>query len=345
MSKSTEERTELKEDLGEIFDSLSEEDPVEEVEAEESVDDTEEAASQDKEIIIEAADESAEEEDGEEVDEDEIELSDAEETAEEPEDDVEPLEHWLRKDKEMFRGLPKEAKEFLIERDKEFQRHATQKANEVMHIKRALEPLREELVQYGLSDDQAVRTLVSAHEMLKKNPKAGIMRLMQNYQLTPEELFSEDATQPASDPRLDAIENKVRTYEQVMASREQAAVAARIDEFKKNAEFFDDVADEMIQIAAIERQRNPGAVPDIERVYNEACWMNPTVREKLVARQSRQNGKAQATMRSKVAAGTKIKTTPTAKKRSAKAKPGSIADDLAAVWDEVEEREKIGTVI
>jgi hypothetical protein len=341
MSKSTDEKTELKEDLGEIFDHLSEEDPVEEVETEESADDTEEAAAQDEEIVIEAADEESEE--SEETEE--IEVAADEETEEEPEDDIEPLAHWLNKDKEMFKGLPKEAKQFLIDRDKEFQRHATHKANEVMHIKRALEPMKEELVEYGISDDQAVRTLVSAHEMLKKNPKAGIKRLMQNYRLTPEELFSEDASQPASDPRLDAIENKVQTYEQVMSEREQVAVAARIDEFRKNAEFFDEVTDEMMQLAAMERSLNPGVILDIERVYNEACWKNESVREKLIERRSRENGKAKATERSKVAASTKIRATPTAKKRGVNAKPGTIADDLAAVWDEVEERNKTGTVI
>jgi len=340
---STEEKTSLADDLGDVYDSLTEEE-VEETDDVTVEDAEKEEAASDEVIIIKAEDESDEEEQIE-VAEDEEKLEAAVEEEEEEEDDVEPLAHWLKKDKEEFKGLPKNAKEFLVRRDKEFQRHANDKVQESLSIKRALEPIREELVQFGVPEDQAVRTLVGAHVMLKNDPKMAIRQLMNTYKLSPEELFNTDDTQPESDPRVDALENKVTNYEQLMAEREQAALSGRLEEFKKNAEFFDDVMDEMTELAMVERARNPAVVPDIEKLYNKACQMNDTVRVELLKRERAADGKVESTQRSKNAAGTKVKTTPVSKKRKEKTGPKSVRDDLSAVWDEIEERDKTGIAL
>ena len=320
-----EEKTSLADDIGEAYDSLAEDEVVEtEADNVEEVDE-EEQETADDEVV------------GEEAESDEV--DEAEEGEEEKEDDVEPLAHWLKADKDQFKELPSTAKEFLVRRDKEFQRQATEKVNEVMHIKRALEPIKEEITQYGISDDQAVRSLVGAHMMLQKKPKEGIRALMERYRISPEELFSEDDSQDAGDPRVAALENKVTSYEQLMAAKEQAQLAGRLEEFKKNAEFFDDVTPEMTKLAYIERMNNPNVAPDIEKLYEEACQMNSAVRAELMRREAAGIGKAKSTMRSKNAAGTKIKATPVAKKRKTDEESNrSLHDDISAAWDEVEEK-------
>lgn len=314
-----EEKTSLADDIGEAFDELSS-DEVEETEiaaVEEGAVETEEAEASDDVIIIKASEDDETEEIGEE-------------------ENIEPLAHWLKADKEEFKGLPSKAKEFLIRRDKEFQRQATEKANEVMHIKRALEPIREELNRFGVSDDQAVRTLIGAHKMLQENPKQGIQALMARYQLTPEALFSaDDDSRPAVDPRVEALEYKAMQYEQSMMANTQAQVLGRMEEFKKNAEFFDKVTPEMIDVAQLERMRNPNVLPDIEKVYNRACMMNDEVRAELVRREAAGEGKVKSNARSKNAAGTKVKTTPVSKSRTDEAKPRALRDDLSSTWDEM----------
>ena len=347
---STEEKTSLADDAGEIYDALASE--VEEEVIEEVAENPEEQeTASDEVIVIEASDE--DEEATGETDEVEVEAKETEPEAEKVdeeevvEDDVEPLAHWLRKDKEMFKGLPREAKEFLIERDKEFQRHANDKVQESLAIKRALEPLRDELTQYGVSDDQAVRTLVGAHKMLQNNPKDGIKHLMNQYQISPEVLFGDEETaQPATDPRVDAIENKVSLYEQQLAQREQASLAGRLEEFKKNAEFFDDVINEMTEIAYVERMKNPNVIPDLEAVYKKACRANDKVWEVLLKRERESAGKAKSVERSKAAAGTRVKTTPESKRPRDKAQTGdAIRDDLSAIWDELAEKQKTGIAL
>ena len=329
---STEEKTSLADDIGEVYDTLAEDEVVEtEVENVEEVDEEEQET---------AVDEPVETEEAEEAEESSIEAADDEEgEAESEEDDIEPLAHWLKADKEQFKELPSTAKEFLVRRDKEFQRQATEKVNEVMHIKRALDPIKEEITQYGISDDQAVRSLVGAHVLLQKKPKEGIRALMERYRISPEELFSEDDSQDAGDPRVAALENKVTSYEQLMAAKEQAQLAGRIEEFKKNAEFFDDVTPEMTKLAYIERMNNPNVAPDIEKLYEEACQMNSAVRAELMRREAAGIGKAKSTMRSKNAAGTRVKTTPVAKKRKDDEESNrTLHDDISAAWDEVEEK-------
>lgn len=340
----TEDKTDLADDMSKVWDDLSQEEVEEDVEQE----------AADREIIIEASDEESDDEQAEAVeasaDEDEAveELEEAEIEApeeESEEDDVEPLAHWKMKDKEMFKSLPKEAKEFLIDRDKTWQRQANEKIQVSAGVQRALDPIREEMTQYGVSDDQAIRTLVGAHKMLQNNPREGILRLMGQYQLSPEELFTEPAEGEKVDPRIEALENKAQQFEQLTMAQQQAAVAAKIEEFKKNAEFFDDVTAEMTHLAAVERAQNPGVVPDIEQLYNKACWMNEGVRAKLIDRQNRDASKEKSTQRSKRASGAKVKATPTARKRAEKDGPTSIRDDLSALYDELATRDETGARI
>lgn len=349
MNVSTEDRTDLADDLAEVYDKLSEED------AEVDADNVEEDAAEEEEAEeIEDVEESAEDEEteegaGEPVDEvDEADEADVEETAEEDQDEDDgaaPLEHWKMEDKKYFKTLPARAREFLVERDKEFQRQASAKITEVMHIKRALEPIKEEMSKFGVSDDQAVRTLVGAHKMLVDNPKEGIKHLMGQYNLTPEALFSQDGPEDTVDPRILNLENKAAQYEQSVVAREQAMLAGRIDEFRKNAEFFDEVQGEMTQLAVAARAVNPDVAPDIEVLYNKACRLNEGVWEKLQSRKQKESGKVNANRRSENAAGAKVKPTAASKRQKAKTTgKRSMQDDLYASWDEVAERQQ-GTAL
>ena len=175
--------------------------------------------------------------------------------------------------------------------------------------------------------------------MLQQKPKQAIQHLMSQYGITPETLFSEDDPTPVTDPRVDALENKVTAYEQGELQRRQAELHGRLVEFKKNAEFFDDVTPEMTKLAYIERMNNPNVAPDIEKLYEEACQMNSAVRAELMRREAAGIGKAKSTMRSKNAAGTRVKTTPVAKKRKDDEESNrTLHDDISAAWDEVEEK-------
>ena len=121
---STEERTDLADDIAAAYDEHSE-DEVVEIETDDVVED-EDAEDVEENVSVEETDEeeSTEEESSEEetdAEEEDEKRKDHQEEA--VEDDVEPLAHWKRDDKEYFKTLPAKAKNFLIERDKEFQRH------------------------------------------------------------------------------------------------------------------------------------------------------------------------------------------------------------------------------
>lgn len=162
---------------------------------------------------------------------------------------------------------------------------------------------------------------------------------MGQYGVTPELLFSEDETQDTADPRIVALENKVTEREQADINARRAAVGARIDEFKKNAEFFEDVKAEMSDRAAIETSKNPGVVPDIQKLYDDACWAVPDVRAKLISRNQAKNEKVKSVDRSKNAAGTKVKSSAESKKVKKDTSPKTLHDDISASFDEVENRQ------
>jgi hypothetical protein len=187
---------------------------------------------------------------------------------------------------------------------------------------------------------------VGAHLSLKEKPKESIQYLMNQYGLSAEELFSEEGTptNTVESQRIAELENKATMMERTYAAEQQAGVNASLESFRGQAEFFDDVMPEMIELTYAARAQFPDQTPDIKAIYEKACWSNGPIREKLVARQAADDGKTTATERSMRASKAKVHSTPVAKKVGEK-KPESLADSLGANWDAQEKLETTGTAL
>ena len=304
----------LREELGNVFDEVTkaaeesetepevevetEDEPEVEVETEEDA--TEEAASDD--IIKPLEADAAEGDDEDDTDEDVL----------------EPLQHWRPEDREMFKTLPEEAKEFLIDRDKRFQRSVTRGQEDVASIKKALEPVREELVKFGVSDGDAVRRLIGAHMRLREDPVNTMLELMGSYNIDIGDLTGENGDGEKTDPSDSAVRREVRELrEEVRRDRDtrQASAANKfateIEEFKGDHEFFDDVREEMTAIAWSYQNRKLDP-PPLADLYEKACWQDPVIRKKMIAREGRsdsEKGKADV-KKAKRASKSRVRSTP-----------------------------------
>ena len=97
--------------------------------------------------------------------------------AETPE--VPPLDapqHWSAADKERFNGMPRDAQEYVLERDKSMTADYTRKTQDVAQIRQAYEPLhhvlnpmRQALQQAGISEAEYVARLIQADRNLQQN--------------------------------------------------------------------------------------------------------------------------------------------------------------------------------
>ena len=334
----------LKEDLGRVFDEYEKEKETEvEVEAEEVVEEAEPGADEGSHVEA-ATDEIIEPLKADDAEGDE-ETGEADEDEGDEEEGLEPLQHWRPEDREMFKTLPEEAKEFLIDRDKRFQRSVTRGQEDVADIRKALEPVRQELVKHGVSEGDAVRRLIGAHIRLKDDPANTILELMSSYDIDIGDLTGENGDGEKTGPSDSAVKREVQELREEMRrdreTRQAGAAdkfATEVEEFKVDHEFFDDVREEMTAIAwSYSNRKLPS--PPLADLYEKACWQDPVIRKKMIAREGRsdsEKGKAEA-KKAKRATKSRVRSTP---KSAGDGKPvkKTLREDLSETYDRMNAR-------
>jgi len=333
----------LKEALGEVFDELTKEPEEKETPTQDDV--AEESESKEIEVstdeVIEPAEAGA----------DEDEPGEPEKTEEDPESEevINPLQHWRPEDKEMFKSIPREAQEFLIERDKnfqDFQASVTQKQADVADIKRALDPVREELTKQGVSEADAVRRLIGAHMRLKDDPVNTMRELMASYEidigdLTGENGNGEKVDHPDSAARREVKELK-EEFQKERDARQMAdgqKLATEIEAFKADHEHFDDVREEMTDIAW-SYHRKKLDLPPLADLYEKACWQNTSVRKKMIAQEGSSKSEKDTVdaKKAKRASSAKVRSTPKSSSEHAEKETKTLREDLSATYDRLNAR-------
>lgn len=251
--------------------------------------------------------------------------------------DLSPQDHWTQPDKEAFRSLPKTAQELVLKKDREFQADYTRKMQAIAEVRHALDPVRQEIEQFGVSEGDAVRRLVGAHLQLKQNPQQAIRYIAETYGI---DLGNLDA---APRPEESAALREVNSIRQALLEREKAEYVGRvttwdqkINEFKKDKPFFDDLQGDMERIAkSFIVSGQP--IPDLPILYDQALWSNASIREKALAakrsdeEKKRLESEKERAKKARKAAGTRVRSTPTGEEKTAKSQ--SLRDSLMENWD------------
>lgn len=259
--------------------------------------------------------------------------------------DLAPLEHWTTEEKASFGKMPRDAQEFLISRDKKFQAHYTRKLQDISEIQRALEPVRREIQYYGVSEADAIRRLIGAHKMLQERPQEAIKFIADSYGID----LGQTAAAP-SQPESAAVA-EVRSFRQEMAARERMALQSRvmewekrIEDFKKDHEFFEEVEPSMIRLAEGYTARGE-QIPDLANLYDQAVYADPTVRQRALSRQRAEEDKKRvaaekaSAKKARRAVNAKVRGSSTAAEERPKGEK-TLRDDLAAAWEKAHEQPK-----
>lgn len=282
----------LSETIGKMFDVAQEEaEDKEDGESEELSEESDEGEDED-------GDEHSDEGEKEEVPEskvgDDSELEEEEESDEEdeeiiPESEVEAPSSWSDDAKEEFSELPASQQENIVKAFKGMQADYTNKLQGISQVVSALKPIEEECVESGTTYPQAIARMVGAHVQLKKNPAEAMRGLMGLYGVTAEQVLGVpdnegDNIPSALKEKIDKLEAQVnetttRTREQMLEDNKASVI-----KFKENAEFYEEVEEAMGDMAEAAAKAGQ-SIPSLEELYDRACWLNPSVREKKIAKQ------------------------------------------------------------
>lgn len=183
-------------------------------------------------------------------------------------------------------------KDMVLQREDDFHRGIEgYKSNAQLgeRFNKILAPFAATLQQYGVDPDQLVGTLLNAQMQLalgRPEERLGLMRrLLADYKIDPATLI--EANAPAPNPQLDALTQEINTIKSTVSQQQQnvlnerrAAVASEVETFAKAHEHFEALQSEIVVIL----QGNPKAT--LQDAYDQAMWMNPAVREKVLSSKS-----------------------------------------------------------
>lgn len=222
---------------------------------------------------------------------------------------LEPYAHWNEENKALFSAQTPEVQKFMLDRQKDMDRNYTEKTSELAEqrkgmesIEQAISPYRGMIQQAGYTDAQATQEALQAYAGFVTDPVGTITRLAKQYGI-----FDTDGGEEGyyTDPAVLNLQSQLYQLQNSMAQREQLdyqlqsdTVMKTLDSFKSQVTdtgepahpYFDAVVVEMTRLAEVER--NQGREPDLQKLYDDAVYLNPTVREQYLSAQREATDKA-----------------------------------------------------
>lgn len=264
--------------------------------------------------------------------------------------EFDPPPGWSDDAKEEFGALPPKQQEQLVQMQRGMQSDFQKAVNGVSGIVQALDPIKDECIKYGLKYEDAVRKFVGIHKQLLEDPAAGMRTVMSTYGVTPDQILGieeDDGMPPQARDRIAALEQKVDQTTQGMQQQQMAAIDQSVEAFKNGPgkEFYDAVEQDMIVLVNSHQQMGR-PVPPIQELYDTACWANPQVRAKLLAKQNADKTtdkiekRKESVARSRRAARTVSR--GSSGRIEEKEAPTSLHDVLSQTWDDAEKNRARG---
>ena len=259
--------------------------------------------------------------------------------------EVPPLDapqHWSQADKDRFSAMPRDAQDYVLERDKSMTADYTRKTQEIAHMRQAMEPLdhvlnsvRPQLQRQGMTEAQYVHRLMEADKMLQQNPQGAIQWLASNAGINLEAL--EQAEMPVADPRLTTLQQQVQNLQGHIQTSEERAAQERLAGLQQSIDGFANEKDESgnLKHPHFEALRvnmgqlmTAGAANSLDEAYQKALRLDDTMYQKSIEAEKSKVKQAEDTRRKEAVA--KAKKVPT--RRSANPPAGSVqASDLDGV--------------
>ena len=273
---------------------------------------------------------------------------------EEPSDEetvIQAPEHWSDEDRAMFDELPGDAREYILKREKQYEKGIQEKSEKLSEFEKVFEPYEPYLQMRGVSKSQALQTWVAAQRALDTDPVSAIRRLAQGYgDDVVKKLFGDPektgSDHYSHDPELDQARSELKSERQrleeenfrLQQERQQQAVmeiqkfrSAVNDSGKPKYPFFDQSIGNMRALLA------SGEAVSLEDAYDKAVWLVPEFREEhektLLTRKQQDEAKKRELAANKAKKAAKS-VTGKGSKPPPPPRQTSLRDELAAAYDE-----------
>lgn len=280
------------------------------------------------------------------------------------EDDPMP-EGWSEADREVWREIPKAARDRIRDRETQRQRDYQQKTEQVAPLRRVEERWGQYCRSLGLDVPTAVESLMNAENVLRngtpQQKQQALNSLIQTYGVQvpgqnegQEQQAAEDEYE---DPEIARVRSELKQYvdqisgqvnsltqaqQQELQRRQQAMVQQtqqQIEGFRNQTDengnpahpHFDDPQVQQVMTKLIQS----GEASNLEEAYDRAVWANPTTRQRMLdAQQQKQRQQAEGQRRQKAdkarRAASSIPPTPEQDGSGAEEKP--IREMLEEMW-------------
>ena len=330
MSEKEEKQDEtLKDALNAAYEEHSAEPEAEQVEATQEEEKTEEASEK---VEAQQEDKSAED------------IS--EEQQEEEQEEILAPEHWTLADREAFSAQPLEARKYVLDRIKSIEGGYDAKFKEIAGVKRALEPYISYLDTVGTTPEAAISAVLQTEQILRtgtqQQKQALLQKIIADYGLQAEEQ-QDDLSDPAIkalEQKFDQLQNTIAGQTQAQQETELATIEQQIQTFSEERSeagqlvrpYFNDVVEKMVAMARVESAA--GRKPDLQTLYDEACWANPSVRAKLLEAETKAaSDKATEAVAEKAQKASKASASVSgAPVGAASDKPANLRETLEDAW-------------
>lgn len=347
MSTANEQQATLDDDLNAAWDAV-EPDEETEHETQAASEETEapqtESAPDDDQVGDEAAslDEDADTTDDEEASE----TAESEESASQP--TVEPPQDWPKDWTEKFAKLPDdESRQLLIDQYKSFQADYTRKTQDLAEVRKAIDPIRDQLALNGMSEGQYIRQLTAADKYIAQNPVEGITWLMQNYGISVDQLRGggEADSDEWADPevsqlkqQVNQLQNQLQQQDQQTQYSQQAQLQQHIQQFASETDesgqpkrpHFEEVKQDMAGLLTA------GMAQSLDEAYDQAVWARSDLREKMLEQQRQASAQEAEKQRKQKVQRAKQASTPASSGATAEAKEPArdLRSELEKAFDE-----------
>jgi hypothetical protein len=279
---------------------------------------------------------------------DEHEVSPEEEEEAPVEDDLSAPGTWNAEKREIFDTMSSEAKRLVRSEMAALQGMQTREAQKRAYLEKQVAPLQGYYEQFEqqirpfkgrwqhlqIPDHVVVGNVLKAQELIEQDPIRGINHLLEQKGLVPEDLY-EQGPVPQEDPRVQQLERKVTQFEEdqkrakeneqrIAAEQQNRQVSQTSAEFAQekdangkflrpylqNDEIKQELAEDMAHRSIALSQQHPElSLPQVlQKAYEEACWVNPRIREMIQSKNEKRQRRAKRTdVAAKKKAGSSIK--------------------------------------
>ena len=206
---------------------------------------------------------------------------------------------WSPKVREQWGKLSEDVRKEIVRREEasvQGVRKLQEEFQPVRQFAEQLSPFIQEARHLGADPTQYIANVMVAERQLRSqdpNEKFNaLLNIADTYGIPLRQYLGGKQVPTQSAPAIPAaVQQELQAMRQWREQEQAQQLQSQIDEFSKGAEFFEDVRNDMAVLL------ESGAAKDLKEAYDKAVWINPEVREVMLAREAEGKKKAAANQR------------------------------------------------